>query len=145
MRAAAAPCEGTAASGPGQICKPEPYSSQILAAAPGVQGRQGLLAPFCRRSNRSPGALPPLTPGPSPLTALRLVICCRGWHQSGTRTWTWPILHPSPTPAPAQPQALKGPDCAWEVSELDEYMKGSFVQVGRSSGWGLRGRRAAWK
>lgn len=131
---------------PAQDCKPEPYSSQTLAAGPGVQGRQGLLAPVCRRTNRSPGALPPLTPRLPPLTALCLVICWRGWHQSGTRTWTWPILHPSPNPAPApaQPKALKGPDCAWEVSELDEYMKGCFVQVGRSGGWGLRGRRAAF-
>lgn len=47
---------------------------------------------------------------------------------------------PQPQPRlPPLPEALKGPDCAREVSgqQFYEYMKGSFVQVGRSGDWGL--------
>ena len=64
----------------------------------------------------------------------------RGWHQLSPRTRPWPILHPAPAQAPALPEALKGPDCAREVSgqQFHEYMKESFVQVGRSGGWRLR-------
>lgn len=40
----------------------------------GVGGRQELLTSSYGR-NRSPGALPPLTPRPLPLPALRLVMC----------------------------------------------------------------------
>lgn len=52
------------------------------------------------------------------------------------------LAHSPPRPQPrlpALPEALKGPDCAQEVSEqrLYEYMKESFVQVSRSwvEGW----------
>lgn len=75
-----------------------------------------------------------------PLPDLCLVMCYelgggRRWHQLSPRTRPWPILHPGPQPRlPALPEALKGPDCAQEVSEqrLYEYMKESFVQVSRS-------------
>lgn len=57
------------------------------------------------------------------------------------------LAHSPPRPRPrlpALPEALKGPDCAQEVSEqqFHEYMKESFVQVSRM---GARGRRTAWK
>lgn len=38
-------------------------------------GRQGLFTPFCRRTNWSPGSLPPVTPRFLPLLALCLVMC----------------------------------------------------------------------
>lgn len=58
-----------------------------------------------------------------------------------------PFSSLAPARAPALPEALKEPDCAREVSErqLNEYMKGSFVQVSRNGGLGAPGRRAAWK
>lgn len=73
--------------------------------------------------------------------------------EDGTSSRPWPILHPCPSLAPALPEALKGPDCAREVSErqqLDEYMKGSFVQVtgagaGGSGAGGLPGSEGSTK
>lgn len=49
------------------------------------------------------------------------------------------LAHSPPRPQPrlpALPEALKGPDCAQEVSEqpFHEYMKESFVQVSRMGG-----------
>lgn len=90
--------------------------------------------------------MPPLTPRPLPLPALRLVMCMG--EMAPARPQDEALALSLPSPAPALPEALKGPDCAGEVSErqqLDEYMKGSFVQVTGAGAGGLWGRRAAWK
>lgn len=107
---------------------------------------QTLFAPFCRRTHGGQGALPPLAPRLPPPTP-RLVQCVGRTAPAQPQDAALAHSPPSPGLAPELPKALKGPDCAGEVSEqqqLDEYMKESFVQV-VGAGWGLRGRRAAWK
>lgn len=107
-------------------------------AGPILQNKQELLS--------SPTTLtgPPVTLRFLSLPDLCLVMCCGlGEEGDGTSSAPGQDLGPFSTPAPAQapalPEALKGPDCAREVSErqFHEYMKESFVQVSRSGGWGL--------
>lgn len=132
---------------------PVPLQSWLWLPGSGGGGRQGLLTSFCRRANRSPGALPPLTPRRSPLPALRRVMCMGEMAPARPQDEALARSLPSPSPAPALPKALKGPDCAGEVSErqqLDEYMKGSFVQVtgagaGGSGAGGLPGSEGSTK
>lgn len=54
---------------------PVPLKSWLRLPGSGYGGRKRLLTSFCRRTNRSPGALPPSTPKNPPLPALCLVMC----------------------------------------------------------------------
>lgn len=135
---------------PAQICKREPRCAQILAVAVGVRSRREAgTAHLILREKWEPRSIASLDPeAPAPPAPAPGDVYRGRWHQLGPRTRPWPVPYPSPSPAPALPEALKGPDCAGEVSErqqLDEYMKGSFVQVTGAGAGGLRGRRAAWK
>lgn len=93
--------------------------------------------------------MPPLTPGLPPRTALSLVLYMGA--MAPARPQDLASAHSLPQPQPCSrigrrpSKSLIVPGEVSERQQLDEYMKGGFVQVSRSGGWGLRGRRAAWK
>lgn len=81
---------------------------------------------FAEQQSRVLRKLSSMTPRFLPFPALCLVMCMQwgGWHQLRLqdKTLAHCILYPSPCLAPALPEALKGPDCAREVSERSSSM-----------------------